>query len=172
MALIIEDGSGVVGANSYVTVAEAISYAAQRGEPFPTDEAEIEQKLCNAMDFIETYRGLFTGQKTSVTQETQYPRTNSTVDGVAFPDDAIPRELKFAQCQLACDNYNIGDLTPTTSSFAVAKEKIDVIEIEYATGGRLSESTPPAAPTFPKAVAWLEPLITGATGAWLTTVRI
>lgn len=172
MALIIEDGSIVVGANSYVTVAEALAYATSRGEPFPTDEDEVEALLLNAMDFTETYRALFSGQKVSVTQETQYPRLNSKVDGVDFPSDAIPRELKNAQCQLAVDRYAIGDLQPTTTGYAVSSEKVDVIEVSYAAASGISGNPAPAEPSFPKAEAWLAPLLAGSSGSWLTTARI
>lgn len=172
MALVIEDGSVVPGANSYVTVDEAKTYATLRGEPFPTDDAAIEALLVTAMDFTETYRSLFTGEKVSVTQETQYPRTCSKVDGVEFPSDAIPRELKNAQCQLAIDAYAIGDLAPTTTGHAISSEKVDVIEVSYAASSGISGNPLPATPTFPKAEAWLAPLLVGSSGSWLTVTRV
>lgn len=172
-SIIVEDGSLVPGANSFVSVAEAKAYAQARKEPFPADDGDIESLLMHAMDFLETYRRLFTGQKASATQKTLYPRIDSTVDGLPFPSDAIPDELKNAQMQLAVDCYSIGDLQPTTTGYAVAKEKVDFIEVEYASGGRLSGQAPPAQPAFPKAEAWLESLVTaGGSGAFLSTVRV
>lgn len=171
MALIIEDGSGVVGANSYVDAAYASSYASSRGENLPTDPAEVEKLLIQAMDYIEAFRNQFQGSKTDPTQELQWPRINVVIDDQDFPSDAIPKELRLAQSQLAIDSYAIGGLTPTTDSYAIAKEKIDVIEVEYATGGRLSGSSPPAQPTFPKADAFLEPLLE-ETGLALAVIRV
>lgn len=171
MALIIEDGTIVVGANSYVTVAEAKAYAISRGENFPTVDTQIETLLYNAMDYVEAYRSQFSGQKVETTQATQWPRLNVTIDGNDFPSDQIPNELKQAQCQLAVDKYAIGDLTPSTDGYAVSMEKVDVIEVQYASGGRLSGQSLPAEPTFPKADTFLEPLLKNS-GSVLTVLRI
>lgn len=169
MALIIEDGSVVVGANSFVTVAEAIAYASERNEPFSTDEGEVEALLHHAMDYITTFRRSFAGQKVSSSQSTQYPRLNATVDGEPFPSDAIPQELKQAQCQLAVDCYALGSLQPTTTGYAISREKVDVIEVEYAAGSTMAGGSTPIEPSFPKADALLECLFAGS--AWLKTVR-
>lgn len=172
MALIVEDGSGtVVGANSYVTLDEVKSYATARGEPFAASDTEIEGFAVKAKDYLESFRGQFTGKKTSVTQILQYPRVGSTVDGDAFPSDAIPQELKNAQCQLCIDCAEYGDLSPSTDGYAIASEKVDVIEIEYASGGRLSGNSLPAAPQFPKAQAWIDPLLDNM-GGLISTVRV
>lgn len=171
MALIIEDGTIVVGANSFVTAEEAMLYAESRNEVFETDDEKVEGLLLRAMDYIDTYRSKFSGKRVSAVQSLLYPRTDSLVDGDEFPSDAIPRELKLAQMQLAVDAYNFGDLQPSTTGYAIAKEKVDVLEVEYAAGGRLSGNSPPATPSFPKADAWLE-VLCGSTGSWLTTVRI
>lgn len=170
MALRIEDGSIVAGANSYVTVAEFVAFAQTRGEVVPTTDAEVEPLLIGAMDYLESFRSQFSGSQVEPgVQDLQYPRVGSTVDGLDFPSDKIPKELKNAQCQLGIDKYLIGDLAPTETGYAVAKEKVDVLEVEYATGGRLSGSAAPAAPTFPKADKWLEPLLKGN---WFRSVRI
>lgn len=158
MALIIEDGSLVVGANSYVTIAEAIQYATQRREPFPTDEGEVEALLHDAMDYIEAQRRKFAGKKVSSLQGTQFPRVGCIVDGTEFPSTAIPNELKLAQCQLAVDSYNVGGLTPSATGYAVSKEKVDIIEVHYAAGSTMSGGSSPAEPAFPKADSLLEPL--------------
>lgn len=172
MALTIEDGTIVAGANSYVTVAEAVAFAQARGEVFPTLDADVEPLLIGAMDYLEGFRTQFSGSQVEPgVQDLQYPRVDSTVDGLAFPSDKIPKELKYAQMQLAIDKYAIGDLAPTETGYAVAKEKVDVLEVEYATGGRLSGASAPAEPSFPKADKWLEPLF-GQSGSWLRTVRV
>lgn len=169
MALIIEDGTLVVGANSYVTVDEAIAYATSRREAFPTDPDEVESLLHKAMDYIEAQRRRFSGTKTSIYQDTQYPRISSKVDGVVIGFDVIPRELKLAQCQLAVDCYALGDLSPTSSGYAVSKEKVDVIEVQYAAGSTMSGGATAAEPSFPKADAFLECMY--GDFSWLRTVR-
>lgn len=170
MALVIEDGTGVAGANTYITLAEAKSYATDRGEGFTASDPEIETFIINAKDYLESFRSQFSGQKVSPSQALQYPRLKTTVDNVAFPSDAIPVELKNAQCQLAIDYAAQGDLMPSTDGYAVAREKVDVIEVDYATGGRLSGNSLPAPPSFPKAMAWIYPLLIG--GGLITTIRV
>ncbi len=167
MALIIENGTVVAGANSYVTVAEAKTYATARAENFPTDNAAVEALLVDAMDYLEALRRQFQGTKTSTVQELQWPRLSVVIDGEDYPSDSIPKELKNAQCQLAIDSYAVGGLCPTTDGFAASKEKVDVIEVEYA----LSNDATSATPTFPKADKWLEPLFKNSSGM-LSTRRV
>jgi len=54
MALIIEDGTLVANADSYVTLAVARAFAEKRGlVPVATDALEAD--LIKAMDFIESF---------------------------------------------------------------------------------------------------------------------
>lgn len=159
MPLIVETGTGVTGANSYVSEAEAKAYAALRGASFPTDDVEVSTLLILAMDYLEQYRNLFPGTKTDPDQPLAWPRTDSGGDCLIRAVDFIPVELKNLQMQLAMDAYELGVLQPNASGFAVAKEKIDVIEVEYATGGRLSAATPNPQPILTKAQIWLEVLL-------------
>ena len=53
MALEIEDGTGKPNSNSYVTVAQARSYALARGVELPAAEAAVESLLVQAMDYLE-----------------------------------------------------------------------------------------------------------------------
>lgn len=172
MPLIVEDGTGVLNADSYVSVADAKAYALSRAANFPTGDAEIQILLIQAMDYLEALRPV-QGSKTYFTQSLQWPRSGVRIDCIDFPFDAIPAVLKKAQMQLAIDAHLLGDLQPTTDGFAVAREKVDVIEIEYATGGRLSNSTSPSQPVLLKAQQWIDMfLYPCGKPAFLTTVRV
>lgn len=173
MALTIENGTQVAGANSYVTVAEAKAFAAARGASnFPTADADVEVLLVLAMDYLEAKRSDFKGTKTSASQPLQYPREGSTVDGELIANNIIPVELKNAQMQLAIEASDFGDLSPSSDGYAVAVEKVDVLEIQYAAGGRLSGTSLPAEMNFPKVQAWLEALTTNGSAGYLTTYRV
>ena len=52
MALIIEDGTVVAGANSFATDAELQAYAAVRQVSLPAAQAEREALLITAIDYI------------------------------------------------------------------------------------------------------------------------
>lgn len=172
MALIVEDGTGVIGANTYISLAEAKDFAASRGKPFVGDDLQVEGYVIIAKDYLEGFRGQYSGKKATSTQALQYPRINAFIDGELFPVNAIPRELKNAQCQLCIDCEEMGgDLLPSHDGYAIAAETVDVLKIEYAAGGRLSGSSLPASPQYPKAQAWIDPLLTNS-ASLISTVRV
>lgn len=154
MALIVETGEGLSNSNTYATVAELEQYAADRLETLPDDNKE--SLLIRSMDYLEAITD-WKGVRFSAEQALAWPRTGVYIDGFPLGKNTIPTLLKRAQMQLAIEAMSY-DLMPSTDGFAVASEKVDVIEVEYATGGRLSGSTAPAVPQFPKVDALLGPL--------------
>lgn len=156
MAIVVETGAGLVNSNSYVEVSDLEAYAAERGETLP-DPSELEPLLHNAMDYLEAipnYKGL----RKTATQALAWPRIGVVIDGFQWDSAQIPPQLKRAQLQLAIEAIEF-DLMPSSDGFAVAKEKVDVLEVEYATGGRLSGETLPTQPIFPRVDALLAPII-------------
>jgi hypothetical protein len=161
MALTIETGLGVVGATSYVTAVEARAYAVARASTLPANDVDTEALLIKSMDYIESFRDKFKGAKTYGTDGTgpylQWPRTDVWIDGVEVATTAIPPELKALQCQLAIE-YQTVDPMGTTSGQVIKREKMDVLETEYATNPRgPTERTP--RPYMPKVDALLKPLV-------------
>ena len=161
MPLVIENGSLVAGANSYVSVADARAYAEARASTLPVDDAAIEAALFVAMDYLESLRAEYQGSKVSPgVQALQWPRTGVVIDGWDVPIDFIPSELKFAQIQLATESANGTDLMPTGDGREVIREKVDVLETEWAPGAGGA-----AQPIFAKVRAFLAPLLnTGGLG--------
>ncbi len=94
--IIIEDGTIVSGANSYVTVDELETYADDRGITLTGDP---EQLLIQAMDFLESLN--YIGIKKDKDQDLQWPRCGVYIDGYCFPNDEIPKELKKSQLSVA-----------------------------------------------------------------------
>lgn len=169
MALVIEDGTVVAGANSYVSAAEIVAYASARGVTISASDAEMSAVL--AMDYLESFRSRYKGTKVSATQPLQWPRKDVVIDGADFPSNEIPKELKSAQCQSCIEIANGFELMPSTDNFAVSMEKVDVITVQYATGGsgQSPSATLPAAPKFPAVDALLRPLLAAA--MYLSAVR-
>ena len=156
MAIIVETGEGLPNSNSYIDVAELEAYAADRLETLPQDGKEA--LLIRSMDYLESIKN-YKGMRVSAEQALAWPRSRVYIDGFPLAQDRIPSLLKRAQAQLAIEAMSY-DLMPSTDGFAVASEKVDVIQVEYATGGRLSGSTAPATPMFPKVDALLRQLLT------------
>jgi len=130
MPLTIEDGSGVAGANSYVTVAEIRAFADARGLSLPALDIDVEPLAVSATDWLETFRTRYQGSKTSPDQPLQWPRWPVIVDGYQVANDEIPVELKKAQMQAVADAASGVSLTGTGNA-QVKREKVDVIEVEY-----------------------------------------
>lgn len=171
MALIIEDGTGKEDATSYVTAAEARTYASARGVTLDADDAVVEPLLVQAMDYLEaqSYKGYRTFPDV---QALSWPRTCVVIDRVRLPvsgPGSIPRQLKAAQMQLAIEASAGVDLMPTTDGRVVKREKVDVIETEFMTNTDLGVVGLPG-PSFAKVDALLASLL--ATGAGFVAVRV
>lgn len=126
--IIVENGSIVANANSYVSEAELTTYATDRGI---TLTGTANQLLITAMDYIEQQN--FKGNKLTKDQSLQWPRYNVWIDGFPVDDDEIPTLLKESQMEaaLAVDSGN----SPTsTVEQTVKREKLDVMEVEYMDG--------------------------------------
>lgn len=154
--LIVEDGTGVSNANSYVTIEQARTFAAMRGITLPSEDEKLKTHIFDAMDFVEGYSARFKGRKLDPTQELQWPRCGVYLDGVELPYSPLPKALIDAVCQLTADSATGGPLNGKTTSYAVKRTKVEGLEIEYATGG-----TAQAGPTktYDKAMTFLNPLL-------------
>jgi hypothetical protein len=107
--LIIEDGSIVANANSWVTDAEYKAYAKLKGYSIPATQPDREANLANAYDFINfTYEDRLQGWR--VTPQTQtgcMPRTNIFAYDILVASTLIPQDFKNAQ-MLASFSINDG----------------------------------------------------------------
>ena len=153
MALIIEDGSNVENANSYVPVADLVMYARMRSVTIPDMDEDIEALLIRAMDFLESLRAKYQGEKTNASQLLQWPRTGVTVDNFSVDKTDIPRELKYGQMALALEAQENDLLENETGKGPVISEKIGPIDIKYENTGKVEKVA-----AFAKANALLAPL--------------
>lgn len=96
MSLVVEDGSGVSGANSYVSAATFQAYALARKWTVPVGQTDCEALLISAMDYLEL--PLYVGTKKSLSQLIQWPRVttdcyNSVIDVPFSPNLAIAQNV-------------------------------------------------------------------------------
>ena len=89
MTFVVEDGTGVAGANSYATVAEGNAFddAQFHAASWPSVTADKEKALATATRIIDQ-QFLWNGQKGTEEQGLQWPRTNAP-----DPDSAGGREF-------------------------------------------------------------------------------
>ena len=123
--IIVENGTVVAGANSYVSEADLTAYASDRGV---TLTAATDVLIIKAMDYIESLS--FIGDKHTEAQPLQWPRDEVYIDRYYIERETIPKELKNGvyTAALAID----AELDPLRIiERATKREKVDVIEVEY-----------------------------------------
>jgi hypothetical protein len=127
MALIVENGTIVPNADSYVSVADYQTWADARG--FEYDDTVIESQILRAMDYIETLR--FIGQKSTKAQSLQFPRVGVVVDGFELDFNEIPEQLKKAVFEsVKAESEGVSQLANVERR--TVREKVGEIEVEYA----------------------------------------
>ena len=138
MALIVEDGSLVTGADSYVSLSDAQQYATDRG----LDVTLTEGLLLRAVDYINAFRKVFKGLKlTEADKDMQWPRRDVVIDGYLLGQDIIPECVVKAQIQTAVEIQQGFDPLETVTNQVLKREKIDVLEFEYDTDRESSGGT-------------------------------
>lgn len=95
MAFVVEDGTGLLDATSYETVAAFKAYHADRGVDLSsfTDPGDFETALIVATDYVDT-RFCFVGTKKSRDQALEWPRIVDLLDDDGFDFEPVPDKLK------------------------------------------------------------------------------
>lgn len=148
MSMVVEDGSIVTGADSYVTLTAYQSYGAARGWTLGDDDAEDEINLRRAFDSINRSWS-YLGHRESADQVGAWPRTIC---------DGIPQAIKDAQCELA---YLIqGGLDP----FATISESSTSSTIKVGPITIDEETTPTGKPRIVAVEGLLKPYLRAGAG--------
>ena len=134
MELLIEDGSNVAGANSFVTDVEYLAYSTARGLTVGATAVLREVELIQSMDYLFSRELDMQGDRTTGTQENIYPRQNVFIRNIRLASDAIPIELKNAQME-GGHAANGQELLINEDSQNIESEKLDTLEVEYYSGG-------------------------------------
>lgn len=124
--IVVEDGTQVSGANSYITEAELATYASDRGVTVAGTAAIL---LIEAMDYIESLS--YKGYKLTETQALVWPRGDVYVDGYYIDQDEIPQLLKDSQAEVALA-IDAGNGPLDNLERKVESESVDSISITYA----------------------------------------
>ena len=153
MALVVENGSVVAGANSYVTLAEYRDWANARGIVSSDSDTILERQVLRAMDYFEQL--MFIGNKANENQPLQWPRTEALIDGYYADATEIPVQVKralYEAIKVEVDGYSEWN----TQDRRTLREKVGDIEIEYAENSENRTITPAL-------TAALSKLVLGAT---------
>lgn len=133
MALVIEDGTNVTGANSYITEAEYTTWANARfgtaRATLPVDPAAYESLILRATDYFEALE--FKGFKVTEGQPLQWPRNQVKIDGYYVDSGEIPAILKTALYELTYAE-EVGDGELNQIERKTERERVDVIDVTYS----------------------------------------
>lgn len=142
MTIIVEDGSRPVGANSYISVAEADTYfEIYKNDAWAGEIEDKEHALIQATAAVELLFGhKFIGHINNARQDLLFPRyAFYDTYGRLHGHNSIPKCLRDAVCEVAVMQLNFQEILPEASDISFIKKKsvtIDVIkqDIEYNAG--------------------------------------
>lgn len=138
MALIVEDGTGLANAESYIAVADATTYHAARGNAAwaaLASDTVREQALRRATDYMEgAYGSRWRGDRVSETQALSWPRSDAEFSGFEIASTVVPDAVKRACAELAL-RAAADDLLADASA-QVTSETVGPISVTYAPGAR------------------------------------
>jgi hypothetical protein len=171
MSLNVETGTASPTSESYVSVADATTYHANRGNsPWALlTTAQMEEALRRATDYmVQVYRLRWGGVSVTGEQALDWPRNfviredfqASTINGYQmlggnyyYPNDEVPAEVKNACAELAL-KAAAGELLPDLNQ-GVVMERVDVLQIEY-------DKYSPQSPRYTAIDRLLAPFLSGS----------
>jgi hypothetical protein len=147
MAFVVEDGTGLANADSYVSVADADTYVgehlraanADRVAWLAASNANKEIALRQATDWLDvTFRERWKGRRINETMSLAWPRFGATdEDGYTLDSDAVPQVVKDACAEMAARGVGEDLFVDNASPSGAVKRTKDKVgpletEVEYA----------------------------------------
>jgi hypothetical protein len=135
MAFVVEDGTGLTNANSFISLAYANTYFTDKGvSSWSGTDASKEAALVRASSYLTTAY-LWKGSKINErSQALAFPRSGVyDLEGYEVAQDAVPIEIQISTAELALLEL----LTPSTLNPAVklservSREQIGQISVDY-----------------------------------------
>lgn len=131
MALVIENGSIVAGADSFATAAELVTYAANFGRTIPAGAPEQESLLRRA--YLEMLALPWKGGLVNPEQTGAWPRYDVMRNDWLVRSDSIPAQIKAGQMALATEIHADDLDKPELRKGAVTKNRVEgAVEQQYA----------------------------------------
>ncbi len=139
--LIVESGVGDPLADSYISLSDARTFAANYGITLPTNDAEAEIALRQGCQYIELQEGRYSGSRVSTSQALGWPRSDASNSvGVDYPDNVVPIQLGRAQVAAAAEFAKGTDVRATDDGKSVASESVTgAVAVSYFNNGKTGE---------------------------------
>ena len=156
ISVILENGSGITNATTYLSVQEFRDHGTQRGISYATyPDSTIGVWVNDATEYSDSYYR-YGGVKASDTQALEVPRTGwYDKNGISL-DNTVPVQLKKAVYYLSSERRGV---SPETSvSTGIKAKKIGPVSITY------SKDSGSKTTTYTKANACMKGLLKRSTG--------
>lgn len=137
MTLIVETGQAAPDAQAYVSAADCAAYHAARGNSLFADltEAQQEQAIIRAMDYLALYGSKWKGRRATAAQALDWPRYDVRLRerfDEYVPADSVPAEVVKALCELAV-RAGAGELVKDFER-EVIEETVGPLKTKWAAG--------------------------------------
>ena len=139
MALVVETGANIPGADSYISEADAILRAAVLGLPFPASDLEAEIPLRQSATYLEKFRNNYQGAKVFDDQSLQWPRDPVYIDNVYNDPTVIPQLLIDAQVSIASAVFGGAQLYGTATG-SIDSKSVGDVSVTNSNNGSLDNS--------------------------------
>lgn len=157
MPLIVETGTVVPDADSYVSLADARVLASKYGFSLPVEDAEAETALRNGALYVDLQEPLMCGRRVSPEQTMAFPRTGIRLFGFDVPRTSIPSQVIRAQVIAAVEYGKGTDVRGTSDGRATSMERVEgAVTVQYFDNGANGSIV-----TITAAIDALRPLLCG-----------
>lgn len=142
VTLIIEDGTGIESANSYISLDDAYDLIEQFGWSLPDDADLASIALVNGYNYLNTLESGMCGTRTYEDQTGAFPRENCSCGSFAIPLDAIKPEVKQAQVRAAVTFAKGVDVNPDSDGKETQSEEVvGAVKVSYFQSGSTGGAT-------------------------------
>ena len=133
MQLILENGCGILDANSYIDIADVEmdlpSTAFEKYQALTPDQ-QIDRVIIASLFIDSSFNWL--GKRKTLEQGLSWPRLDIYYQGFEVPDSFIPKQLKRACVMIVSLINDFGfEILQNTGEAQVKREKLGPLETEY-----------------------------------------
>ena len=154
ITIIVEDGSIVANANSFIDLPEARTQCEALGLTLSVDDESAKAQLTQGYYQLKrSYQGRLKGCLVSASQTGIYPREDVYANGFEVASDSIPQDVINAQLSYAHSINEGNSVNNTASAQEVASESLDGVGSKTYKSGSSKRTTP----FVPAVTQWLQP---------------
>lgn len=151
MALTVENGTGLAGADAYISLVEFKTFCSDRNYRWESfEDFQLEASIRLATSWIDTY-SRYKGSRLASSQALEFPRTDLT-DWSGYTVTGVPKRVKDACAELAFKGLSEPLYQDLDRGGMITSESVGPISVSYSEGA-------PAGKVWQFAVNLLKPYV-------------